>query len=190
MRDRSIQFHFPDADIKIQPPPTWLTRLLEFIVHNARGIGWMGWTALALLAGVALFVLGRWLAGRNWSRSALQKTEMAPWQPSARQARLLLQDADALAAQGRFGDAVHLLLLVSIQEIAERRHGAVTPSLTSREIATLPFLSALAQKIFSSLARVVELSRFGNRPIGEAEYKTCRAAFEQFTQFDTWRMAA
>jgi hypothetical protein len=190
MRDKSLQFQFPDAAPNAKPP-TWLTRLLEFLAHHGREISWLGWAAVAVVVLVALWFLIVWARGRGLTvASSPAARPMAPWQPSARQARLLLKDADALAAQGRFDAAVHLLLLVSIQEIAERQQGTVTPALTSREIASLPALSVLAQRIFSAIAQVVEVSRFGNRAIGEPEYRLCRSAFEKFAAADTWRVAA
>jgi hypothetical protein len=138
------------------------------------------------------WLLIRWLIRHDFSRAAdaVPSRPLSPWQPSVRQARLLLEDADSLAAQGRFDDAVHLLLLVSIQEIGARRPGIVAPALTSREIGRLPVLSPLARQIFSGIAQVVEQSLFGGRAIGAAEFVRCRTAFEQFTHIDAWQAAA
>ena len=189
-RDTSLQFHFPDADINAKPPG-WLTHLLEFLSRHGKEIGWLGWALLAIIVAVALWFLVRRLLAQNPSqKEGPAAAQMAPWQPSARQARLVLADADALAAQNRFDEAVHLLLLVSIQEIADRRHGVVTPALTSREIATLPVLSPLAQRIFSAIAQLVERTRFAGHVLGDAEFRACRAAYEQFTLPGTWQMAA
>jgi hypothetical protein len=190
MRDKSLQFSFPDAKPDTKPP-SWLTHLVEFLRHHDKEIGWAGWALLAVLVALALWFLIRRFRDRPPARAvwpALRET--APWQPSARQARLLLRDADTLAVQGRFDEAVHTLLLVSIQEISDRQRELVTPALTSREIAALPALSALAQRIFSGIAQSVEHSRFGGHGIGEAEFQRCRAEFEQFTAADTWRIAA
>jgi hypothetical protein len=189
MRDKSLQFNFPDAapDAK---PPSWLKPLVEFLSRHGKEINWAGWTLLVILVALALWFLVRKLKDRRLSHAPSAPSQMAPWQPGARQARLVLQDADRLAAQGRFDEAVHLLLLVSIQEIGDRQQGLVTPALTSREIAALPALTLLAQRIFSGIAQVVEHNRFGGHAIGEAEFQRCRAAFDQFTEFGTWRMAA
>jgi hypothetical protein len=190
MRDKSLQFSFPDADLKTEPPG-WLKHLADFLRHHDTEIGWAGWALLAVLVALALWFLVRRLRDRAPPRAVWPPPgQTAPWQPSARQARLLLHDAEILATQGRFDEAVHMLLLVSIQEISDRRRELVTPALTSREIAALPALSALAQRIFSGIAQVVEHSRFGGHGIGEAEFQRCRTAFEQFTAADTWRTAA
>jgi hypothetical protein len=190
MRDKSLQFSFPDANPDTKPP-SWLTHLADFLRHHDKEIGWAGWALLAVLVALALWFLVRRLRDHPPPRAVWPPPrERTPWQPSARQARLWLHDAEVLAAQGRFDEAVHTLLLVSIQEISDRQRELVTPALTSREIAALPALSALAQRIFSGIAQVVEHSRFGGRGIGEAEFQRCRAAFEQFTAADTWRTAA
>lgn len=191
MRDRSLQFQFPDADLNAKPP-TWLTHFFEFLGRHHQSIKWGLWTLLAVVVVVAGWLLIRWLIRHDFSSpaDAVPPRPLSPWQPSVRQARLLLEDADSLAVQGRFDEAVHLLLLVSIQEIGARRPGTVAPALTSREIARLPVLSGLAQQIFSGIAQVVEQSLFGGRGIGEAEFARCRAAFEQFTRTDAWQAAA
>ena len=190
MRDKSLQFNFPDADLNAKPP-SWLTYLADFLHRYDKEIGWAGWALLAVLVALALWFLIRRFRDRTPPRAVWPPPrQMALWQPSARQARLLLHDAEVLAAQGRFDEAVHMLLLVSIQEIGDRQRELVTPALTSREIAALPALSVLAQRIFSGIAQIVEHSRFGGHAIGEAEFQHCRAAFEQFTAADIWRTAA
>lgn len=190
MRDKSLQFHFPDATPDAKPPG-WLKHLMEFLGRHAKEFTWAGWALVAALVALALWFLVRKLRDRRLAHAGgPEPRQMAPWQPGARQARLVLQDADGLAAQGRFDEAVHMLLLVSIQEISDRQQGLVTPALTSREIAALPALTALAQRIFSGIAQVVEHSRFGGHAIGDAEFQRCRTAFDQFTEFGTWRMAA
>jgi hypothetical protein len=190
MRDKSLQFQFPDATPQA-PPPGWLMRLGAFLARHAREIEIGAWVLLAILVLVAIYFLVRWLMRRGRVTAAAPPAQsLRAWQPTAKEALLLLADADALAAAGRFADAVHLLLLVAIQEIGQRHPGLVAPALTSREIAGLAALSPLARRIFSIIALVVERSRFGNRPMGPAEYAQCRAAFEQFTQVDVWRAAA
>src|SRR5262249_39847128 len=128
---------------------------------------------------------------RGWGQAETPPMHPLPaWQPDAVQARLLLRDADALAEQGRFADAAHLLLLVCIQELGERRPGLVLPALTSREIAHLEALSPQARRIFSQIALVVERCLFGARPLGAGDFAQVRAAFEGFTIPDAWQAAA
>jgi hypothetical protein len=190
MRDKSLQFQFPDFTATAAPPG-WLVRLVEFLGGHRREIEIGAWMVLAVLVLAAGFYLLRWLRRRGVTPAEAPPARvLSAWQPTVQQTRLLLSDADDLAAAGRYAEAVHRLLLVAIQEIVQRRPGRVVPSLTSREIATLPELSAMAQRIFFTIALVVERSRFGNRPLGAAEYGECRAAFEQFTLAGIWQAAA
>lgn len=190
MRDTSLQFQFPDAATPA-PVPNWLVRLVEFVVRHRREIEIGAWVLLALLILAAAYFLGRGLLRRGRAQPEAQADRrLQAWEPSAQQARLLLSDADDLAAAGNYSQAVHRLLLVAIQEVGQRRPGLVVPSLTSREIATLTELSALARQIFFAIALVVERSRFGNRSLGAAEYGECRAAFERFTRAGVWQAAA
>ena len=123
MRDKSLQLQFPDADLNAKLPG-WLTRLFAFLGHHGSAFSWAGWIALGIIVVLILWFGIRWFRGRDLSQSSTPAPrQMTPWQPSARQARLLLHDADGLAAQGRFDEAVHRLLLVSIQEITDRQQG-------------------------------------------------------------------
>jgi hypothetical protein len=190
LRDRSLQFDFPDAAAAFTPPG-WFTRLIEFFRAHGEAIKTAGWIILALLVLMGGFYLVRWLVRREVPGAGTVGPRTFPaWQPSAQLARLVIADADALAAERRFAEAVHHLLLVCIQEIAERTPGQLAPALTSREIARLPSLSPMARQIFSEIALTVERSMFGGRPLESADYGQCRAAFEQFTIPDVWRVAA
>src|SRR5690606_26136672 len=92
----------------------------------------------------------------------------------------LLSDADALAAQGRFAEAVHLLLLRSINDIDGRLPNAVRPALTARDIAGLDRLPTAARPTFRQIARVVEASLFGGGAVDQGAYGECRDAYEAF----------
>jgi hypothetical protein len=91
-----------------------------------------------------------------------------------------LTDADRLAAEGRFAEAVHLLLFRSIEEIDAKRPHAVKPALTSRDILDLTGLPAVARKALSRLVATVEWSFFGGRPVEAQDFAACRRAYEEF----------
>lgn len=185
-----IQFDFPNSPA-IAPQPLWLRHLLQFLQNHAQWFRWGGW----ILLGAVMLTIGYFLVRHLMQRGFGQADNfplrpMPAWQPTAEQARLLLQDADALAAQGRFEDAAHLLLLFAIQEIGDRRPGLVLPALTSREIATLDALSPQARQIFSHIALVVERCLFGGRILSADDYAEVRRTFERFTLPHAWQAAA
>ena len=113
--------------------------------------------------------------------------ETAPeWRPDAAAARDLLAAADALAAQGRFAEAAHLILLRSVADIERRRPRSVRPALTTREIAGLSALPPSARPAFAQIGRVVERSLFGGAPVEAAEYAECRREYEAFALPAGW----
>ncbi len=102
------------------------------------------------------------------------------YQPDAETARVLMDDADSLAAQGNFAEAVHILLFRSIQDIEDKRPHHVKRSLTSREIAGLSILSPKARDVFSQIGQLVENSFFGGKPLGAKDYELSKAAYKAF----------
>ncbi len=89
-----------------------------------------------------------------------------------------LEDADALARQGKFAEAIHTLLLRTFQELA--RASKISPHLTSREIlAKIPLLTD-GRDALGELVAVVELTWFGDDVPGEPEWLRCRAQFDRF----------
>ena len=102
------------------------------------------------------------------------------YQPDAETARVLMDDADGLAAQGNFAEAVHILLFRSIQDIEDKRPHHIKRSLTSREIASLSILSPKARDVFSQIGKLVENSFFGGSPLGAEDYELSKAAYKAF----------
>lgn len=91
--------------------------------------------------------------------------------------RALLTDADRLAAAGRFAEAVHALLMRTIEALARRI--PVPRALTSREILDRARLPTEARQAFAELVAAVELTRFGGRGADAADYARCVACFDR-----------
>lgn len=91
-------------------------------------------------------------------------------------------EAARLAAEGRYAEAVHALLLAAIRHFAERSRVAIQPSRTSRELVRLLPLGAEAREAFSDLVRTVELSLFGGAAVGQEEYERSLARFRDLTR--------
>ena len=186
LKQSDIQFDF--KPVVIPDPPPWLKKLLEAIGHLLMGIApafkYIFWGGIIIGAAVILYFLIWELAAirfgwRRRTKAAPVKLDQA-WAPSAAKARTLIEDADRLAAEGRYGDAVHILLFRSIEDIDQRWPGSVRPALTSRDIIEHPRLSDAARRIFAEIARVVERSFFGGAPVGEADFRALRQAYSAF----------
>jgi hypothetical protein len=97
-------------------------------------------------------------------------------------AELSFADAARLAAEGRYAEAVHALLLAAIRHFAARTRTAIQPSRTSRELVrTLP-LAPDAREAFADLVRTVERSLFGGEPLGAEEYERNLERFQALTR--------
>ena len=142
------------------------------------------WLGLGALAIGALYLVGRAIYETRFARpeKASEDTPEIPlYQPAQAQARILLDEVDKLAAEGRYGEAVHTLLFRSIQDIDRNRPNVVRRSLTSREIGSLSVLTAKARTAFSTIAGVSELTHFGGVAVNKAGFETARAAYAELT---------
>ncbi len=175
----------------IQPPqtPDWLRLLGEWLrwlfepVGRALGLSWpvleKMFIALALLG--VLLLLWRLVVQPLLRRRRRPGAPTADeWAPGRAHAAALLEDADRLAAEGRFGEAAHLLLQRSVHHIAVARPTWLHPASTAREIAALPLLSEHARAAFAVIAARVERSLFALRELDAADWQAARGAYADF----------
>ena len=190
--DSSIQF----APVPPPPPqvtPEWLLAVGRFLERLLRPLGelmgmdwrWLMWTLIALAGAGALWLawtllIAPWLARRR----TVQVEKTSEWTPDRAAALALLEDADRLAAAGRYGEAAHLLLLRSVGQIGEVRPGWLSPASTAREIGVLQGLPEPARHAFATIAQVVERSLFALRGAGESDWVRARAAYAEFALND------
>jgi hypothetical protein len=182
LAQKDLQFDF--NVVKVPDPPGWLKAFGDFLIAAAPVFKVIFWAGLAIGAAAILYFIAREALGLRlpaWKRRTPKPAVVdLEWRPSVERARTLIEDADRLAAHGRFDDAVHLLLFRSIEDIDARWPGQVRPALTSRDIAGLGQVPYAARLTFSGIARVVERSFFGGLSLGAADFATCRAAYEAF----------
>lgn len=193
-----IQTAFPPPPPPPPPTPEWLKSLFDavgsFFQWSAPAAKPLMWIAVAL---VVLFLLyhfvpafARWVDNLPFRRKAAHDEDGdVVGLAEAGAARALLAEADALAAEGRFGEAVHLLLYRSVEDIEGRRPGLVKPAMTSRDLAEARDLPAVAQGAFSRIARAVEISLFGGRAIDAGAWDQCRSAYAEMTVPKNWARA-
>ena len=135
------------------------------------------WVLAPFGAAVLIYILRDTLPG--WRARDEQGWHMAGGGPSpAGAAAVGLGDADELASQGRFVDAMHLLLLFSLAEIRRRSKLDFADSLTSREIVRRAKLPDDGTSALRGIVTRVELSYFGDYPASQADYDSCRARYE------------
>jgi hypothetical protein len=193
-----IQTAFPPPPPPPSPPPEWLKSLFDAIASffqwsapAAKPLLWVG------VAVVVLFLLyhfvpafARWVDNLRYGRKAGEGDDVdSIGLAEAGAARALLAEADALAAEGRFAEAVHLLLYRSVEDIEGRRPGLVKPAMTSRDLAEAQDLPTIARDAFSRIARAVEISLFGGRSIDAGAWQTCRSAYAELTVPKNWARA-
>ena len=181
---RGLQFSFATAPE--YTPPAWLKPLLEILAAMAPVLQYVFWGGLILgVLLLAYLLLGELLPDRLFRKST--SIIATDWRPEPATARALLDDADSLAAQGRFGEAIHLLLFRSIDDLAGRRPGVVRPALTSRDIANLDVLPSQPRAAFTRLAQAVERAFFGGQPVGAEVFDAARRDYEAFAFDAGWR---
>lgn len=142
------------------------------------------WVALAVLALLAVTWIGRRLGG------GARDVEAPPEVASDGAVPLPAENAEALAAEGRFAEAIHVLLLDTLETLA--RAGRLPRSLTSREIAGRVPLAPGARAALAALVEAVEVVWFGGAVPEEADFRRCLQRFQAFRDAyrDTYRGAA
>lgn len=175
------QFDFPPVQPE-PPPPAWLEAFFLFLGGLGPAFVWIFWGGLAVAVLALLWFIGREVVASRWPHLLKRKPLVleAAWRPTEAQARVLLVDADRLAAEGRFAEAARLLLHRSVEDIRERRPRLVKPALTSRDIAVHPDLPGAAREAFAAIARVVERGVFAARPVDGGDWAACRSAYQAF----------
>jgi len=90
--------------------------------------------------------------------------------------------ADELAGQGRYVEAMHVLLLRGLVEIRARLDEPFADSLTSREILRSPRLPEKARESLRDVVGRVEWTYFGEHPAVRDDYLACRTSFGALEQ--------
>jgi hypothetical protein len=174
-----LQLRF-SAPPQPKPPPAWLEPLIKALVALAPVWRIIFWAGVVVGVVLILWVIVRDLPiGQRWRRKR-PRAPAAEWRPEAGAAQALLAEADRLAAEGAYAEAVHLILFRSIEDIAVKRPGAVRPALTSRDLVEAAPLSEAGRRAFRTIAEAVERSFFGGRRTEQDEFERCRREYEAF----------
>jgi hypothetical protein len=176
LQDGSIQFERSSPQ-----PPVSAPAALHF-----EGGSWVFWSVVAVvLVGTAAVLLRQFLAGRSDAHARPPGVTMAQEVPASGVVKIpasALPEADALAGAGRYGEAVHVLLLRGIAAIERRFPRALLPSHTSRDIARLEVLPASVRTAFSGIAERAEHAIFAERELTREDWDRCRALYAGLAQ--------
>ena len=132
----------------------------------------LGVVVLALIVVIARETMQRPAEARAPPADAPDAEPLAPLQVAAG----TLNDAERLAQQGHFAQAIHTLLLRTFETIG--RQAALPHALTSREILRRVRAEKEAMQALAHLVNSVEICIFGTAEPGAEEYQLCRASFE------------
>jgi len=133
--------------------------------------------AVMLYAFRDLIPILRSAQGNDWTTTEAGFGDGKAGTPSA-----ALGAADQLAAEGRFVEAMHVLLLQGLAAIRVGLHEEFADSLTSREILRNARLPEEGRTSLRDLVTHVELTYFGQRPAAHDDYVACRTSFNALSQ--------
>jgi hypothetical protein len=135
------------------------------------------WAVVVVGAGVLLYAFRdmipmlRATHGGTWAEDEAGTSDMG------RAPEAVLGAADDLAAQGRFVEAMHVLLLQAFAEIRRRLDEQFADSMTSREILRSNRLSDDLRRPLREVVSRVEWTYFGEHPAAQDDYLACRSSF-------------
>jgi hypothetical protein len=188
---KDLQFAFTvDQPPVPQRPPGWLQWLGDLLGFLSPLFNLIFWGALALVvAGIIFFAVREFVESRPGRSPRIKDenpTQVTEFRPTEARAKALLEEADRLAALGKFDEAAHTLLYRSIADIEERLPRSIRKAQTSREIAGLAALPQAVRTAFEPITRAVERSWFGGLKLNADDYQVCRKAYADFALAEAW----
>lgn len=198
--DKDIQTSFYNAPAPDPRAAEFWRKVFEAIGHFFKGLSdlfaplapifpfllyALGFAVVCLLLSpvVRLFLTSRF--ERLFARDNLKAD--TPWRPTRAAVVALLSDIDALAAEGRYDEAIHLLLVRSVADINAFRPDLVRSHYSARDILNHPLLPESARPAFRQIVEWVEKSYFAGLTVGKAGFDACRAAYVAFAAADAPR---
>ena len=137
------------------------------------------WTIIAVIA-LMLAGMTVHLIWTLWVALSAPEPAAERWEALSR--RDLSQEAEALAADGRFLEAAHRLMLASFRALAERSVIELRPDRPNRWIRTALLRSSLAEGLALEIGALIEQTErlwFGDRQNDPAIYARWRSTFER-----------
>jgi hypothetical protein len=154
----------------------WLENVLENILARLVRFGSRSpWIAFALrtLLLIALCVALVWALVRIERRSRIRLAPEPPLiagSPAAREWRLWLADARAMAERGLWRDAIHFLYWASISRLESKRLWPTDRARTPREYLKLVPVADSRKPVLTSLTRSFERTWYGGREARDSDF--------------------
>ena len=170
---RLARAHDLQTDLpSVEAGEKWRLRLnlqfVEILLYVAVGCGIV----------VLFYYLRDMLPGRGiGQRSAWDETSELTGSGPARSDEAAQIEADELARQGRFVEAMHVLLLQGLNEMRKRLDLRFADSLTSREIVRQADVPSDARGALRDIIGWVERAYFGTYSATSHDYLACRQSF-------------
>ena len=95
------------------------------------------------------------------------------------------EEIEQLAREGRFGEAVHLILLRCFEVLRQQSSTARDAALTSREVLARATLTAQARASLAFIVSAVEVGHFGGQEINRSVYQQCLDRYRVIAATDT-----
>lgn len=165
-----------DMPAEIARPQTWLDWLKLDLSPEAIRI--MLWGAVILGIAVTIWSLRDSLPAFSRSRKIAAREALSAVSSSSSRMEGAQVEADDLASQGHYGEAMHVLLLKSLGEIRMRLGVSFAASLTSREIVRRLTLPLAGRGALAAIVHSVEQTYYGGRPANREDYVGCRDEFD------------
>ena len=175
-RDLGLQAKMPVPD-----PPEREIHFSDTHWHISGDLStWVLVGALALALGFALYALRDALpfGSRRPRDKAGPGAIVLPNDAVVERLTAAGDDAQDLAREGLFAQAMHVLLLRSLVELRKRLDVTIADSLTSREIVERLTLPDRGRAALADLIERVERVHFGRRVAGSGDYDAARQSFE------------
>lgn len=211
VNDNAVQFDLQKAPPPPQPPQ-WLSTLGHWVEDILKPIGrffeWLTsfmpnapvarvllWLVIIAIVSAALWLIINRLRGKPlWSKRARAQHDEpgvaneSDWVPDRNAAFDWLAEADQLATNGAFAEAIHHLLYRGIEDIEHRRPELVRPASTSRNLAAASAIPSEARAGFGQIVALVECSLFAAKSVNEADWVTARDAYHDFAIARAWQV--
>jgi len=140
---------------------------------------WIIWVLIIVLVAIVLFAMRDSLLGLvRRSDEGWEAPAAAAGEPELALGADALAAADRLSREGRFVEAMHMLLLQGLTDIREQLRETFADSLTSREILRGARLGPAGRTSLRDIIAAVERTYFGGYPAQAQDYADCRRSFD------------